>query len=72
MMPGRLPLERSLGAELASVYSDLHIERGVDLRPATRVVALDGTSAVERAKTSSGDWLDCQLVVVAVGVRPRV
>lgn len=69
---GRRPLERALGPQLAEVYRGLHDEHGVTVLPATRITAFDGDSAVHRARTASGQWLEADLVVVAVGVTPPV
>jgi 3-phenylpropionate/trans-cinnamate dioxygenase ferredoxin reductase subunit len=68
---GRAPLEAALGADLAEVYRGLHEEHEVTLMPGARVVAFDGDSAVRRAQTAAGTWLDADLVVVAIGVEPR-
>jgi 3-phenylpropionate/trans-cinnamate dioxygenase ferredoxin reductase subunit len=68
---GRAPLEAALGAGLAEVYRGLHEEHEVTFMPGTRVVAFDGESAVRRAQTAAGAWLDADLVVVAIGVEPR-
>jgi 3-phenylpropionate/trans-cinnamate dioxygenase ferredoxin reductase component len=70
--PLSVPLERVLGAEVGAVYRDLHRERGVDLRLGTGVAAFEGDGRVERVRTSDGGAIDCDLVVVGVGVAPRV
>jgi 3-phenylpropionate/trans-cinnamate dioxygenase ferredoxin reductase subunit len=70
--PLSVPLERVLGPEVGGVYRDLHRERGVDLRLGTGVVAFEGHGRVERVRTSDGGAVDCDLVVVGVGVAPRV
>ena len=70
--PLSVPLERVLGPEVGRVYRDLHRERGVDLRLGTGVVAFEGDGRVERVRTSDGGAVDCDLVVVGVGVAPRV
>jgi 3-phenylpropionate/trans-cinnamate dioxygenase ferredoxin reductase subunit len=68
---GRRALEGALGPEVAEVYQGLHDEHGVTVLPGTEIVALDGSDVVRRARTASGDWLDADLVVVAIGVMPR-
>jgi 3-phenylpropionate/trans-cinnamate dioxygenase ferredoxin reductase subunit len=70
--PDRVPLERVLGAEIGGVYGDLHAERGVELRLGTGVERLVGTDRVEAVETSSGERIPADLVVVGIGVRPRV
>jgi 3-phenylpropionate/trans-cinnamate dioxygenase ferredoxin reductase subunit len=44
----------------------------VRLRLGTGVTAFEGAGAVERVRLSDGTALDCEFVVVGVGVRPRV
>lgn len=70
---GRRPLEGSLGPQIAQIYRSLHHDHDVTLLPETEIVALDGDGreAVRRARTTSGAWLDTELVVVAIGVTPR-
>jgi 3-phenylpropionate/trans-cinnamate dioxygenase ferredoxin reductase subunit len=69
--PGSVPLERALGPELGAVYRDIHVDHGVRMLLETRVDAFEGSGAVERVRTSDGRTLDCDFVVVGVGVRPR-
>jgi 3-phenylpropionate/trans-cinnamate dioxygenase ferredoxin reductase subunit len=67
-----LPLERVLGAELGAVYRDLHLDHGVELLPGTGVEAFAGARSVEEVRTTDGRRIACDLVVVGVGVVPRV
>ena len=69
--PGSVPLERALGRELGALYRDIHVDHGVRMLLETRVDAFEGSSAVEGVRTSDGRTLDCDFVVVGVGVRPR-
>jgi 3-phenylpropionate/trans-cinnamate dioxygenase ferredoxin reductase subunit len=70
--PQSVPLERVLGPELGAVYRDIHTDHGVHLRLGTGVAAFEGAGAVERVRTTDGDAIDCDFVVVGVGVIPRV
>ena len=70
--PASVPLERVLGAELGAVYRDIHADHGVKLLLGTGVEAFEGSAAVERVRTSDGRELECDFVVVGVGVQPRV
>jgi 3-phenylpropionate/trans-cinnamate dioxygenase ferredoxin reductase subunit len=70
--PLSVPLERVLGPELGAFYRDVHDGHGVRLRLGSGVEALEGDRAVRQAKTSDGDTVDCDFVVVGVGVAPRV
>jgi 3-phenylpropionate/trans-cinnamate dioxygenase ferredoxin reductase subunit len=70
--PQAVPLERVLGREVGAVYREIHRDHGVRMRLGTHVEAFEGTTAVERVRTSEGDAIDCDFVVVGVGARPRV
>jgi 3-phenylpropionate/trans-cinnamate dioxygenase ferredoxin reductase component len=70
--PSSVPLERVLGAELGAVYRDIHLDHGVRMLLGTGVEAFEGDGAVERVRTEDGRTVDCDLVVVGVGVRPRM
>jgi 3-phenylpropionate/trans-cinnamate dioxygenase ferredoxin reductase subunit len=69
--PLTVPLERVLGAEVGAVYRDLHLDHGVRMLHGTGVEAFDGGTRVERVRTTDGRELDCDFVVVGVGVQPR-
>jgi 3-phenylpropionate/trans-cinnamate dioxygenase ferredoxin reductase subunit len=70
--PLELPLVRSLGPELGRFYRDVHADHGVRLLLGTGAERLDGAGRVERVITTAGEAVDCDLVLVAVGVAPRV
>jgi 3-phenylpropionate/trans-cinnamate dioxygenase ferredoxin reductase component len=67
-----LPLERVLGPELGAVYRDVHADHGVTYLGETGVERFEGEGRVERVRTTGGTTLDADLVVVGVGVAPRV
>jgi 3-phenylpropionate/trans-cinnamate dioxygenase ferredoxin reductase component len=69
--PLGVPLERVLGSEVGAVYGQLHTDHGVRMLMGTGVEAFEGNGRVERVRTSDGRLLDCDLVVVGVGVTPR-
>ncbi len=69
--PNRVPLERVLGQEVGGVYRDLHAEHGVSMLMQTHVEAFEGNGTVERVRTSDGRVVECDFVVVGVGVQPR-
>ena len=70
--PLAVPLERVLGPEVGAVYRDIHADHGVRMLMGTRVEAFDGDGAVERVRTADGRRLECDFVVVGIGVEPRV
>jgi 3-phenylpropionate/trans-cinnamate dioxygenase ferredoxin reductase subunit len=69
--PNQVPLERVLGSEVGSVYRDIHAGHGVQMLMGTGVAAFEGDKAVELVRTSDGRELECDFVVVGVGVQPR-
>jgi 3-phenylpropionate/trans-cinnamate dioxygenase ferredoxin reductase subunit len=69
--PMSVPLERVLGPEVGAIYRDVHTDQGVKLLLGTGVAAFEGDGAVQRVQTSDGRAIDCDLVVVGVGVVPR-
>src|SRR5215217_7603323 len=70
--PASVPLERVLGAEVGAIYRDIHTDHGVEMLMGTGVAAFEGDGVVERVRTSDGRTIECDFVVVGVGVQPRV
>jgi 3-phenylpropionate/trans-cinnamate dioxygenase ferredoxin reductase component len=66
-----VPLEGVLGPELGAFYGDVHAEHGVELHLGDGVEAIEGSGRAERVRTSGGAELDCDAVVIGVGVAPR-
>jgi NADPH-dependent 2,4-dienoyl-CoA reductase/sulfur reductase-like enzyme/nitrite reductase/ring-hydroxylating ferredoxin subunit len=62
------PMERVLGPAMGDFVRNLHEEHGVIFHLGDTVTAIDG----ERATLKSGAVLEADLVVVGVGVRPRL
>jgi 3-phenylpropionate/trans-cinnamate dioxygenase ferredoxin reductase component len=69
--PLSVPLERVLGTEVGAVYRDIHLDHGVQMLLGTGVEAFEGANVVERVRTTDGRELECDFVVVGVGVQPR-
>ena len=70
--PLAVPLERSVGETVGRVVEGLHRDHGVDLRLGEGVTAFEGDGRVERVVTRGGGAIECDLVVVGVGVEPAV
>jgi NADPH-dependent 2,4-dienoyl-CoA reductase/sulfur reductase-like enzyme/nitrite reductase/ring-hydroxylating ferredoxin subunit len=66
--PEQRPMERVLGPGMGDFVRALHEEHGVIFHLGDTVVAIDG----KRATLKSGGVLEADLVVVGVGVRPRL
>jgi NADPH-dependent 2,4-dienoyl-CoA reductase/sulfur reductase-like enzyme/nitrite reductase/ring-hydroxylating ferredoxin subunit len=66
--PEKRPLERVFGPQLGDFIRALHEEHGVKFHLENTITAIDG----KRAVLKSGDGLDADLVVIGIGVRPRI
>ncbi len=69
--PAAVPLERVLGTKLGGFYGDVHQGHGVELHTNTGVQAFEGKGSVAAVRTSTGQSIACDFVVVGVGVTPR-
>ena len=70
--PGRAPLVRVLGPEVAGVIAALHQAHGVQLVLGDGVDRLEGRERVERVVTKSGQKFECDFVVAGIGIDPEV
>jgi NADPH-dependent 2,4-dienoyl-CoA reductase/sulfur reductase-like enzyme/nitrite reductase/ring-hydroxylating ferredoxin subunit len=66
--PEQRPMERVLGPEMGDFVRALHEEHGVIFHLGDTVAGIDG----KRATLKSGGVLEAEMVVVGVGVRPRL
>jgi 3-phenylpropionate/trans-cinnamate dioxygenase ferredoxin reductase component len=66
-----VPLERVLGREVGEVYGAIHRDQGVELLTGTAVEAIEGSGRAERVRLAGGKTVDCDFVVVGIGVAPR-
>ena len=66
--PEKVPMERILGAEMGAFVRALHEEHGVIFHLENTPSAIDA----EQVKLNSGAALEADLVIMGVGVRPRL
>jgi NADPH-dependent 2,4-dienoyl-CoA reductase/sulfur reductase-like enzyme/nitrite reductase/ring-hydroxylating ferredoxin subunit len=66
--PEKIPMERTLGAEMGAFVRTLHEEHGVIFHLENTPSAIDE----KQVMLKSGAALDAELVVMGVGVRPRL
>jgi NADPH-dependent 2,4-dienoyl-CoA reductase/sulfur reductase-like enzyme/nitrite reductase/ring-hydroxylating ferredoxin subunit len=66
--PEKRPMERILGSQMGDFIRALHEERGVVFHLEDTATAIDG----KRVKLKGGDTIEADLVVVGIGVRPRL
>lgn len=65
-----LPLVRVLGPQVATVLEAIHRDHGVRFHFGVGAERLEGSGRVERVVTTDGASIDCDVVVVGVGVTP--
>jgi NADPH-dependent 2,4-dienoyl-CoA reductase/sulfur reductase-like enzyme len=66
------PLAQSLGARLGRILQEAHERRGVQVLCGRHVKGFGGTDRVESLMLDDGTKVDCDLVVVGIGVQPAV
>jgi NADPH-dependent 2,4-dienoyl-CoA reductase/sulfur reductase-like enzyme/nitrite reductase/ring-hydroxylating ferredoxin subunit len=66
--PDKRPMERILGLQMGDFVRALHEEHGVVFHLEDTVSAIDG----KQVKLKGGSTLEADLVVVGIGVRPRI
>jgi NADPH-dependent 2,4-dienoyl-CoA reductase/sulfur reductase-like enzyme/nitrite reductase/ring-hydroxylating ferredoxin subunit len=67
-----VPFERVLGEPIGQMLRQIHEHNGVTFRLNAQVARFEGnSSAVRRVALQSGEALDADLVILALGVRPN-
>jgi 3-phenylpropionate/trans-cinnamate dioxygenase ferredoxin reductase subunit len=69
---GGLPLEQVLGPELGRFYRDVHAEHGVELHFGVGIDSFRGAGTVEEVRLADGASVAGDVIVVGVGVTPRI
>jgi 3-phenylpropionate/trans-cinnamate dioxygenase ferredoxin reductase subunit len=67
-----LPLLQVLGPEVAAFYRDVHAEHGVRMHLGAATDSIRGAARVEEVRLRDGRTLGADVVVVGVGVAPRL
>jgi 3-phenylpropionate/trans-cinnamate dioxygenase ferredoxin reductase subunit len=67
---GKVPLQRVLGEEIGAVLAAIHADHGVRMIREDRIAAFEGSGRVERVLTAGGESLECDFVVLGLGVEP--
>ena len=68
--PLKIPLAHALGEEVGRVFESFHREQGVQMYFEDLATQFEGDRRVQRVITKSGRQLECDFVVVGVGVEP--
>ncbi len=66
------PLLGVLGDEVAAVFAELHRSHGVDVRTGARLTGIEPAGDGALLRLEEGDPVECDLLVVGVGVEPVV
>ena len=72
IFPGRAPLERVLGDEVAGVMSAIHRANGVQLLAGEQAATFEGSGRLEAVVTRSGRRIECDFAVAGVGIEPDI
>lgn len=67
----KAPLRRVLGEEVGRVMAGIHLDHGTELIFEDVVAAFEGAGRVERVTTQNGRSVECDFVVVGLGVEPE-
>ena len=65
-----VPLRRVLGEEIGRVVGEIHRDHGTELIFEDKVAAFEGAERVERITTQRGHYIECDFVVVGLGIEP--
>jgi 3-phenylpropionate/trans-cinnamate dioxygenase ferredoxin reductase subunit len=65
-----VPLQRALGDDVGRIYGQIHREQGVDLRTDEGVEGIDAADGAVVVRTTKGDAIEAEAVVVGVGIAP--
>jgi len=68
MAPDKLPMERILGPDMGDFIRTLHERHGVVFHLENKAIAIDGKAV----RLEKGGGIEADLVVVGIGVRPRL
>jgi 3-phenylpropionate/trans-cinnamate dioxygenase ferredoxin reductase component len=66
----KVPLRRVLGEEVGRVMEGVHRDHGATLVLEDTVAAFEGAGRVERVSTQGGRHIECDFVVVGLGIEP--
>ena len=72
VFPGRSPLERVLGGQVAALIGASHRANGVELRPGEQVAAFAGAERLEAVVTAAGHRIACDFAVAGIGIEPVI
>ncbi|MFP4053478.1 MAG: FAD-dependent oxidoreductase [Phycisphaerae bacterium] len=70
--PEKVPFEGVLGEKIGKMYQSVHEQEGTKFRMGEKIQRFEGDQeGVRRAVLQGGRSIDCDMVIVGIGVRPR-
>lgn len=63
---------RAVAQEVGSHFVELHKKHGTDVRLGVQIVRFEGSGKLERVLFADGSALDCDLLIVGIGIVPNV
>jgi len=68
--PEKVPFERVLGREIGEIFQTAHAEYGAQVLMGQTVERFEGKDKVEKVVLKSGDTVEVDMVVLAIGIAP--
>ena len=68
--PERVPFENVFGKEIGNLIKNIHEENGVVFKLNSQAAKFEGNEKVNSVVLSSGEKIECDFVVVGIGVKP--
>lgn len=67
-----LPLDRSVGPEIAQMIRDLHLDNGVEMHGGCQVLSIEGAPGRYLVELSNGTKLSAEMVLAGIGAQPNI
>lgn len=68
--PDKVPFEKILGAEIGGLFQKVHERKSVKFKLGASVKSFEGNEKVEAVVLENGERIECDFVVVGIGVKP--
>lgn len=68
--PDKVPFEKILGAEIGGLFQNIHERKSVKFKLGASVESFEGDKKVEAVVLENGERIECDFVVVGIGVKP--
>jgi NADPH-dependent 2,4-dienoyl-CoA reductase/sulfur reductase-like enzyme len=68
--PGDIPFKNIFGSEIGTLIKNLQEEQGIKFKLNSEVTGFEGDEKINSVVLSNGEKIDCDLVVIGIGVKP--